>query len=95
MRVADPPAWCQHDGVAQHRVVPPHGPATEPGAETFIELAAATVLSATLNGVAVDTSGWTPQTGLRLPGLAADNVLVVAEEGSRFSLIEEGLMSWQ
>ena len=32
---------------------------------------------ATLNGAPVDTSGYTPEAGLALPGLAADNELVV------------------
>jgi aminopeptidase N len=44
---------------------------------TFIELAAAAVRSATLNGEDVDTSGWSPETGLTLTGLAEDNVLIV------------------
>src|SRR5262245_36697928 len=49
----------------------------EPGASTFIEVAAHALRSATLNGVAVDLSGWSDETGLPLTGLAADNVLVV------------------
>ncbi len=44
---------------------------------TFIELASATVHSATLNGDDVDISEWSPETGLPLTGLAADNVLIV------------------
>jgi aminopeptidase N len=47
----------------------------QPGASTAIELAAAGLRSATLNGVPV--TGWSPQTGLTLPALAADNTLVV------------------
>ncbi|PPK69018.1 aminopeptidase N [Actinokineospora auranticolor] len=50
---------------------------TEPGAETFIDIVAESVLSAELNGVALDVSGYTQETGLRLPDLAADNVLTV------------------
>src|SRR3954470_24838821 len=50
---------------------------TEPGASTFIEVAAASVRSATLNGSPVDLSGWSAEQGLTLPGLAAENVLVV------------------
>ena len=50
---------------------------TEPGAATFIEVAAAELRSATLNGTAVDISGWTAETGLALTGLAAQNTLVV------------------
>jgi len=50
---------------------------TEPGATTFVELAAERVRAATLNGAPVDTSGWSAERGLTLPGLAADNTLVV------------------
>src|SRR5690606_37448083 len=44
---------------------------------TFIELAAERIRSATLNGEPLDTSGWAPERWLTLPGLAAQNVLVV------------------
>ncbi|MGR6321626.1 aminopeptidase N [Micromonospora soli] len=50
---------------------------TEPGATTFIETAADSVRSATLNGAPVDISGWSAEKGLTLTGLAAENVLVV------------------
>ncbi|MFD1325263.1 aminopeptidase N [Micromonospora sonneratiae] len=50
---------------------------SEPGATTFIEVAADSVRSATLNGVAVDLSGWSAESGLALTGLAAENTLVV------------------
>jgi aminopeptidase N len=49
----------------------------EPGAQTFIELAAATVRSAELNGAPVDLSGWSAEKGLAITGLAAENRLVV------------------
>ncbi|MFG2038517.1 aminopeptidase N [Dactylosporangium sp. NPDC048998] len=49
----------------------------EPGAGTFIEVAAATLRGATLNGEPVDIGGWSTEGGLALPGLAAENVLVV------------------
>ena len=49
----------------------------EPGATTFIETAAESVRSATLNGAPVDISGWSAEKGLILPDLAAENVLVV------------------
>ncbi|MGC4892977.1 aminopeptidase N [Micromonospora sp. DT31] len=49
----------------------------EPGATTFIEAAAESVRSATLNGQPVDLSDWSAETGLTLTGLAAENVLVV------------------
>ncbi|KXK59712.1 aminopeptidase N [Micromonospora rosaria] len=50
---------------------------TEPGAGTFIEVAADAVRSATLNGTPVDLSDWSAEKGLTLTGLAAENVLVV------------------
>jgi aminopeptidase N len=50
---------------------------TAPGATTFIEVAAARLRSATLNGVPLDLTGWSAETGLTLPDLAADNTLVV------------------
>ena len=50
---------------------------TEPGASTFIEAAAERLRSATLNRVELDLSGWSAETGLALPDLAAENVLVV------------------
>ncbi len=49
----------------------------EPGAGTFIEAAAESVRSATLNGTPVDLSGWSAERGLTLTGLAAENTLVV------------------
>ncbi|MCI4062237.1 aminopeptidase N [Micromonospora sp. R77] len=49
----------------------------EPGAATFIEVAAESVRSATLNGAPVDLSGWSAEKGLALTGLAAENTLVV------------------
>ncbi|MFC0530860.1 aminopeptidase N [Phytohabitans kaempferiae] len=50
---------------------------TEPGATTFIEVAAERVRSAQLNGQPVDISAWSAEGGLVLAGLAADNTLVV------------------
>jgi len=49
----------------------------EPGATTFIEVAADSVRSATLNGAPVDLTGWSAENGLTLTGLAADNTLLV------------------
>jgi aminopeptidase N len=49
----------------------------EPGASTFIEVAAESVRSATLNGEPVSTAAWSAEAGLTLPGLAAENVLVI------------------
>ncbi|MEV6525140.1 aminopeptidase N [Longispora sp. NPDC051575] len=54
-----------------------HFTSTEPGADTFIEVAADSIESATLNGVELDLTGWSGEKGLAVPGLAADNVLVV------------------
>src|SRR5829696_5111181 len=47
------------------------------GAETVVDMIAAGLHEVTLNGEAVDTSAYTPETGIALPALAADNVLVV------------------
>ncbi|HEV7823403.1 MAG TPA: aminopeptidase N [Mycobacteriales bacterium] len=52
-----------------------------PDGSTFADLVADRIHAATLNGVAVDTSAYTPDTGIRLEGLAADNVLVVDADG--------------
>ncbi|NBE80233.1 aminopeptidase N [Micromonospora rubida] len=49
----------------------------EPGTSTFIEAAAESVRSATLNGVPVDVSDWSADSGLTLAGLAEENTLVV------------------
>ena len=50
---------------------------TEPGASTFIEIAAERLRSVRLNGLDVDTSGWSAEKGLPLAAVAADNTLVV------------------
>ncbi|MFI1193597.1 aminopeptidase N [Micromonospora sp. NPDC020750] len=49
----------------------------EQGTSTFIEAAAESMRSATLNGVPVDVSGWSADSGLTLTGLAEENTLVV------------------
>jgi aminopeptidase N len=49
----------------------------EPGAGTFVEVAADAVRAATLNGAPMDLSGWSAERGLSLTGLAAENTLVV------------------
>ncbi|MGC5329729.1 aminopeptidase N [Micromonospora sp. DT62] len=49
----------------------------EPGASTFIELAADSVRSATLNGTPVDLGDWSAEKGLTLSGLGSENTLVV------------------
>ncbi|WP_092383383.1 aminopeptidase N [Micromonospora phaseoli] len=50
---------------------------TEPGASTFIEVAADSVRSATLNGAPVDLADFSAEKGLTLTGLAGENTLVV------------------
>ncbi|THV31231.1 aminopeptidase N [Glycomyces paridis] len=50
---------------------------TEPGAETFIEIAAERIEDAYLNGEPVDLTAFDPKAGLRLVNLAAENELVV------------------
>ena len=62
----------------------------EPGATTFIEVAADSVRSATLNGAPVDLSGWSAERGLTLTGLAAENTLVV-DADFRYSTSGQGL----
>ncbi|MCW2526447.1 MAG: aminopeptidase, partial [Pseudonocardiales bacterium] len=51
------------------------------GASTFIDLVVESIEEATLNGVALDTSGYEPGEGLVIPGLADDNVLVIDATG--------------
>ncbi len=51
--------------------------ARQPGASTFIEVAADELRSAVLNGVELDTSAWSATAGLVLPELAAANVLEI------------------
>ncbi|GIJ24704.1 aminopeptidase N [Micromonospora lutea] len=50
---------------------------TEPGVSTFIEVAADSVRSATLNGSPVDLTGFSAEKGLTLTGLASENTLIV------------------
>ena len=60
------------------------------GADTVIDIAAAAVHSATLNGVAIDVSGYDESTGVPLVGLAAQNVVVV-DADCLYSNTGEGL----
>jgi aminopeptidase N len=62
----------------------------EPGAATVVDLVAAGVTSATLNGAALDVSGYREEDGIALPDLAADNELTVVADG-RFMNTGEGL----
>ncbi|MFK3983581.1 aminopeptidase N [Micromonospora sp. NPDC050397] len=63
---------------------------SEPGASTFIEVAADAVRSATLNGAPVDLGTWSAENGLVLTGLAAENTLVV-EADYLYSASGQGL----
>ena len=60
------------------------------GADTYIDLAADTVHSATLNGREIDVSGYDESTGIPLAGLLARNVLVI-DANCRYSNTGEGL----
>ncbi|MBI3217659.1 MAG: aminopeptidase N [Mycobacterium sp.] len=60
------------------------------GADTYIDIAAATVRSATLNGRELDVSGYDESTGVALSGLAEHNLLVV-DADCRYSNTGEGL----
>ena len=60
------------------------------GADTYLDLAADTVRSATLNGHAIDVSSYDEATGIPLRGLAEHNVVVV-DADCRYSNTGEGL----
>jgi aminopeptidase N len=60
------------------------------GADTVIDIAAASIYGATLNGVDLDVSGYDESTGIALTGLAEHNVLVV-DADCRYSNTGEGL----
>jgi aminopeptidase N len=51
--------------------------AASAGSSTFLDLIADTIHSVTLNGQAVDTSGYDPENGIVLPDLGSDNTVVV------------------
>ena len=63
---------------------------TEPGAETFADLVDATVREITLNGEALDPATAYADSRITLPGLQADNELVVRAECT-YSRTGEGL----
>ncbi|WP_168702740.1 aminopeptidase N [Gordonia paraffinivorans] len=63
--------------------------ATE-GAETFIDLVAPTLHSATLNGVELDVSDFDESKGITLPGLKSENTLTVVADCA-YSNTGEGL----
>jgi aminopeptidase N len=64
--------------------------ARTPGAEIFADVIADAFHEVTLNGTPVDTSAYTTEGGIALPGLAADNVLVV-EADCLYTNTGEGL----
>jgi aminopeptidase N len=61
-----------------------------PGADTFIDIAADTLHSATLNGRELDITGYDEAIGIPLAGLAKRNIVVV-EADCRYSNTGEGL----
>ncbi|GAA4940388.1 aminopeptidase N [Actinomycetospora succinea] len=62
----------------------------QPGASTWIDIVAAGVRSAVLNGTSLDVSDYDEEKGLALPDLAADNELVV-DADCRYMNTGEGL----
>jgi aminopeptidase N len=62
----------------------------EPGADSWIDLVAADVAAATLNGQPLDLSGYREEDGIALPGLAERNELRVEASG-RYMNTGEGL----
>ncbi len=60
------------------------------GADTYIDIAADSIRSATLNGRDIDVSGYDESTGIPLRGLSERNVLVV-DADCRYSNTGEGL----
>jgi aminopeptidase N len=62
----------------------------DPGADSWIDLIAAGVASATLNGEPLDVSGYREDDGIPLPALAAENELRVEATG-RYMNTGEGL----
>jgi aminopeptidase N len=61
-----------------------------PGAASWIDIVAAGVRSATLNGVALDVTGYDEEKGIALPDLATENELVV-DADCRYMNTGEGL----
>ncbi len=60
------------------------------GADTYIDIAAESIRSATLNGREIDVSGYDEATGIPLTGLADRNVVIV-DATCRYSNTGEGL----
>jgi aminopeptidase N len=53
---------------------------SRPGEGTFVDVIAESLGDITLNGTPVDTTGYDPEQGVHLTGLAAENVLIVEAE---------------
>ncbi|MEN3302622.1 aminopeptidase N [Pseudonocardia sp.] len=54
----------------------------EPGADSWIDFVGPEVVSATLNGVVLDVSGYREEDGIALPGLHAQNTLTIVAAGA-------------
>ncbi len=67
-----------------------HFACTRPGDETFLDFVGGTVEAITVNGVDLDPAEHYRDSRVRLPGLAAENVVVVAATG-RYTNTGEGL----
>ncbi|MFL6079369.1 MAG: aminopeptidase N [Ornithinibacter sp.] len=67
-----------------------HFGCTRPGGETFLDFVGGTVQAVSLNGVDLDPAEVYADSRVHLPGLAADNVVVVAATG-RYTNTGEGL----
>ncbi|MGH3670854.1 MAG: aminopeptidase N, partial [Pseudonocardiaceae bacterium] len=61
-----------------------------PGTSSWIDLVAAEISSAVLNGTALDVTGYDEAKGISLPALAADNEIVIEAYG-RYTNTGEGL----
>ena len=64
--------------------------ASRVGADTFVDVVADRIRTASLNGQLLDVTSYAPERGLALPSLAADNTLVVDADCS-YSNTGEGL----
>ncbi len=67
-----------------------HFGCSQPGSETFLDFVGGTVQAVTLNGTDLDPAEVYTDSRVHLPGLAADNVVVVAATG-RYTNTGEGL----
>ncbi len=61
-----------------------------PGASSWIDLVAAEIRAATLNGAALDVAGYDEANGIALPALAAENEVIIETDG-RYMNTGEGL----